>query len=63
MKRLNYLAAIVAASLTLASCGLGTTTPATTTTNTNTTAATGSILGDVLGQTGGGLLGTVLPSA
>lgn len=62
MKRLNYLAAIVAASLTLASCGLGTTTPATTTTNTNTTAATGSILGDVLGQTGGGLLGTVLGS-
>ena len=62
MKRLNYLAAIVAASLTLASCGLGTTTPATTTTNTNTTAATGSILGDVLGQKGGGLLGTVLGS-
>jgi len=62
MKKLNYLAAIVAASLTLASCGLGTTTPATTTTNTSTTAATGSILGDVLGQTGGGLLGTVLGS-
>lgn len=63
MKKLCSFAAIVAASLTLASCGFGTTAPATTTTtNTNTTAATGSILGDVLGQTGSGLLGTVLGS-
>ena len=62
MKKLNYFAAIIAASLTLASCGFGTTAPATTTTNTNTAATTGSILGDVLGQTGGGLLGTVLGS-
>ena len=61
MKKFRSLAAIIAASLTLASCGFGTTAPATTTTAANTT-TTGSILGDVLGQTGGGLLGTVLGS-
>lgn len=50
MKNLKSFAAIVAASLTLASCGLGTT--GTTTTNNTTT--------DVLTQTGTGILGTIL---
>ncbi len=53
MKKIRSFAAIVAASLTLASCGLGTTG--------NTTSGTGSILGtDVLTQTGTGILGTIL---
>ena len=59
MKKLSFIAAIVAASLTFASCGFGTTAPATTQTTTTTanTDATGSLMGSVLGQTGGGLLG------
>ncbi|MBP3711570.1 MAG: DUF4923 family protein [Bacteroidaceae bacterium] len=53
MKKIRSFAAIVAASLTLASCGLGT--------MGNTTSGTGSILGtDVLTQTGTGILGTIL---
>lgn len=51
MNKIRSFAAIVAASLTLASCGLGTT--GTTTTNTNNQTA-------VLQQTGAGLLGTLL---
>ena len=64
MKKIRSFAAIVAASLTLASCGFGTTAPTTTTTTpaTTTTDALGSLLGGTLGQTGGGLLGTVLGS-
>ena len=50
MKTLKSFAAIIAASLTLASCGLGTT-GNTTTSNTTT---------DVLTQTGTGILGTIL---
>lgn len=49
MKKIRSFAAIVAASLTLASCGFGTT--GTTTTNTDTSA---------LQQTGAGVLGTLL---
>lgn len=53
MKKMKSLAAIVCASLTLASCGLGTTG--------NTTASNTGILGtDVLTQTGTGILGTIL---
>ena len=53
MKHIRTLAAILAASLSLASCGLGTT-GTTTTQNSN-------ILGtDVLTQTGTGILGTIL---
>ncbi len=53
MKKIRTFAAIVAASLSLASCGLGTTS--------GTTASSGSILGgDVLQQTGTGILGTIL---
>ena len=53
MKKIRTFAAIVAASLSLASCGLGTTS--------GTTASGGSILGgDVLQQTGTGILGTIL---
>jgi len=63
MNNIKSYAAIVAACLALTSCGLGTTAPATTTTTTaNANTSTGSILGDALGQTGGGLLGTVLSS-
>ena len=51
MKKIRTFAAIVAASLTLASCGVGTTTNTTTSTN-NTT--------DVLTQAGTGILGTIL---
>lgn len=51
MKKIRSFAAIVAASLTLASCGVGTTGNTTTTTN-NTT--------DVLTQAGTGILGTIL---
>ena len=55
MKKIHSFAAIVAASLTLASCGLGTTG--------NTTSSNGNILGsDVLQQTGTGILGTILGS-
>lgn len=53
MKKIRTFAVIVAASLTLASCGLGT--QAGTTTGTNTQA-------DVLTQTGTGILGTILGS-
>ena len=53
MKQIRTFAAIVAASLTLASCGLGT--------MGNTTAQnTGNIGTDVLTQTGTGILGTIL---
>lgn len=53
MKKIRSFAAIIAASLTLASCGLGTTG--------NTTSSNGSILGgDVLQQTGTGILGSIL---
>ena len=51
MKKICSFAAIIAASLTLASCGVGTTGNTTTTTN-NTT--------DVLTQAGTGILGTIL---
>lgn len=51
MKILKSFAAIIAASLTLASCGLGTTGNASSTTGTTT---------DVLTQTGAGVLGTIL---
>ncbi|MBP5392390.1 MAG: DUF4923 family protein [Bacteroidaceae bacterium] len=60
MKKLRSFAAIVAASLTLASCGFGTT--GQTTAGTGATAQTdalGAILGGV-GQTGAGVLGTIL---
>ena len=58
MKKIRTFAAIVAASLTLASCGLGTTTGNTTATNSTTGVLTqagtdilGTILGNVLGGT------------
>ena len=62
MKKLHSFAAIVAASLTLASCGLGTTSQ-----TTNSTDATTAVLGGLLGggdlqQTGTNILGTVLGS-
>lgn len=54
MKRIKSFAAIVAASLTLASCGFGTTGQTATTNN-------GTVLGDdVLQQAGAGILGTIL---
>lgn len=58
MKTIRSFAAVLAASLSLASCGLGTTGS----TATSTTAATGNVLEGVIGQSGGGLLGTVLSS-
>ena len=63
MKKLKSFAAIVAASLALASCGLGTTGQ----TNQTTTDANNSALGGLLGngslqQTGTGILGTILGS-
>lgn len=61
MKYFKSFAAIVAASLALASCGFGTT--GTTTAGTNTTAQTdalGTILGGTIGQAGTGVLGTIL---
>ncbi len=54
MNKLRSFAAIVAASLMLASCGLGTTG---TTTNTSNTNSNGALL-----ETGAGLLGTILGS-
>jgi len=67
MKKLRSIAAIVAASLTLASCGLGTTGQTAGTSNTGTdltSALAGSLLGGSLQQssTGTGLLGTLLSS-
>lgn len=54
MKRIKSVAAIVAASLVLASCGLGTT-------GQTTSTPSGNILGgDVLQQAGTGVLGTIL---
>ena len=54
MKKFKSFAAIVAASLTLASCGFGTTGQTATTNN-------GTVLGgDVLQQAGAGILGTIL---
>lgn len=61
MKKFKSFAAIIAASLTLASCGLGTT--GTTTQRTGTAAQTdalGAILGGAIGQNGTGILGTIL---
>lgn len=61
MKRIKSFAAIVAASLTLASCGFGTT--GQTANGTGTAAQTdalGSILGGAAGQAGAGILGTIL---
>ena len=62
MKRFKFSAAIVAASLTLASCGLGTTGQ---TTQQTTTDATAAVLGGILGngslqQAGTSVLGTIL---
>ena len=54
MKNLRFFAAIVAASLTLASCGLGTTG--------NTTSNTASSSSQVLTQAGTDILGTLLGS-
>lgn len=54
MKSIKTLAAIVAASLTLASCGLGTMG------GTNTAQNSGILGSDVLTQTGTGILGTIL---
>ena len=54
MKRIKSFAAIVAASITLASCGFGTT-GQTATTNNGT-----ALGGDVLQQAGVGILGTIL---
>jgi hypothetical protein len=63
MKALKSFAAIVAASLTLASCGLGTTGQTNQTTTDATTAALGGLLGNgSLQQTGTGILGTILGS-
>lgn len=62
MMKKSIFAAIVAASLTFTSCGLGTTAPATTAQSTTTASSAGDILGGVLGQSGSGLLGTVLSS-
>ena len=55
MNKLRSFAAIVAASLVLASCGLGTTGTTTNTSNTNSN-------GGALLETGAGLLGTILGS-
>lgn len=62
MKKIRTFAAIVAASFTIASCGLGTTGQ-----TTNSTDATSAVLGGILGggniqQTGTDILGTVLGS-
>ena len=62
MKNLKFSAAIVAASLTLASCGFGTTDQ---TTQQTTTDATAAVLGGILGngslqQAGTSVLGTIL---
>ena len=62
MKRFKFSAAIVAASLTLASCGFGTTGQ---TTQQTTTDATAAVLGGILGngslqQAGTSVLGTIL---
>ena len=58
MKKTTYLAAILAASLTLTSCGTGLLSGATAAAG--TTAATGSLLGNSLTTTGAGLLGNLL---
>ena len=55
MKQIRTFATIVAASLTLASCGLGTA-------GTAQNQSTGANTGSVLAQTGTGILGTVLGS-
>ena len=61
MKKIKSLAAILAASLTLASCGLGTTGAGTKQgTTAQQTDALGSILGGTIGQTGTDILGTIL---
>lgn len=61
MKQIRTFAAIAAASLSLASCGLGTTSQ--TTQTDTTTPALGSLLtGGSLQQTGTGILGTILGS-
>lgn len=58
MKKTTYFAAILAASLSLTSCGTGLL-PASTTAA-GSTAATGSLLGNSLTSTGAGLLGNLL---
>ena len=55
MKRIKSFAAIIAASLTLASCGFGTT-------GQTTASNGGAVTGDVLQQAGTGILGTILGS-
>ena len=54
MKKIKTLAAIVAASLTLASCGLGTTGTTTTDNNSSIQQVGGDILGTILGSLLGG---------
>lgn len=56
MKKFKAIAAIIAASLSLTSCGLGTTS------STSTTQATGNILNGTLQTAGSGLLGSILGS-
>ena len=58
MKKINFLAVVLAASLSLTSCGLGLLPAASTAAS--TTAATGSLLGNSLTTTGAGLLGNLL---
>lgn len=58
MKKINFLAVILAASLSLTSCGLGLLPAASTAAG--TTAATGSLLGNSLTTTGAGLFGNLL---
>lgn len=61
MKKILIFAAIVAASLTIASCGLGTTSTSATSPAANASASTaGSQIGSLLGQNGNDVLGTVL---
>jgi len=62
MKKIRSFAAIVAASLTIASCGLGTTGQTTTTTDATSSALGGLLGGGTLQQSGTDILGTVLGS-
>ncbi len=59
MKKITYLAAILAASLTFTSCGVGGLLPSSTS-GAGATATTGSLLGNALTTNGGGLLGNLL---
>ena len=60
MKKIRSIAAIIAASLTLASCGLGTT--GTGTNSTGNTGNAGNTQNGSIMETAGGLLGTILGS-